>query len=162
MGLCASGDPAAAAARRRNKEIEDELENMMLEETRVMKLLLLGTGNSGKSTILKQFKVLFSGGFTDADFQYFRQTIRKNLLKAFKLLLDACSDFRGEVGELPAEMTAFATSIRGEGAAGKAQWDENFGRNLEALWRNDVVQRMYGMEGKLQLEFVFYGGRARS
>ena len=42
----------------------DELEKHRLAERNVIKLLLLGSGNSGKSTIMKQFKIMHKFGFT--------------------------------------------------------------------------------------------------
>lgn len=58
MGLCASGmGTEQRAALQRSREIDRRnLEHRVREEERI-KLLLLGAGESGKSTIFKQMKV---------------------------------------------------------------------------------------------------------
>ena len=43
-----------------NKLLEEELEKQRQEENAIVKLLVLGTGESGKSTVFKQMKILYS------------------------------------------------------------------------------------------------------
>jgi hypothetical protein len=51
-------------------------------------LLFLGAGESGKSTIIKQMRIIHSGGFTVEERRQTRATIYSNLLIGFKVLLD--------------------------------------------------------------------------
>jgi len=44
----------------KNKQLEEELERQRREEDAIVKLLVLGTGESGKSTVFKQMKILYS------------------------------------------------------------------------------------------------------
>jgi len=44
----------------KDKLLQEELERQQAEEARVVKLLVLGTGESGKSTVFKQMKILYS------------------------------------------------------------------------------------------------------
>ena len=51
----------------RSKLIDKELEKDRLakiEDKKDPRILILGTSDSGKSTLVKQMKILFSGGFT--------------------------------------------------------------------------------------------------
>jgi len=43
-----------------SKALEEELERQQREENAIIKLLVLGTGESGKSTVFKQMKILYS------------------------------------------------------------------------------------------------------
>ena len=44
----------------KSKQLEEELERQNQEDARIIKLLVLGTGESGKSTVFKQMKILYS------------------------------------------------------------------------------------------------------
>ncbi|GAA5991039.1 hypothetical protein JCM10908_006513 [Rhodotorula pacifica] len=52
-----------------------------------VKMLLLGPGSSGKSTILKQMKLIHLSGFTDAEVEMYRQQIFQNLRDGMKACL---------------------------------------------------------------------------
>ncbi len=55
-----------------------------------MKLLLLGSGSSGKSTFAKQMKLLFLEGFSDKEAAVFADVICLNILKNMKALVLGC------------------------------------------------------------------------
>lgn len=50
--------------------------------------LWLGAGESGKSTIIKQMRIIHSGGFPDDERRQNRAVIYSNIIIAFKILLD--------------------------------------------------------------------------
>lgn len=47
-----------------------------------------GAGESGKSTIIKQMRIIHSGGFPEDERRQTRAVIYSNLIIAFKVLLD--------------------------------------------------------------------------
>lgn len=49
-----------------------------------------GTGECGKSTILKQMKILHLDGFTDEEKAQYRLTILQNTVESIQALLQAC------------------------------------------------------------------------
>ena len=49
---------------------------------------MIGAGESGKSTIIKQMRIIHSGGFPDDERHQTRAVIYANLIIAFKVLLD--------------------------------------------------------------------------
>jgi GTPase SAR1 family protein len=67
----------------------------------VTKLLLLGTGNSGKSTVFKQFQLVHSNGFTDAEKQFYRQLMVESTIGTIRRLLQNANDllFEGLIKE---------------------------------------------------------------
>jgi GTPase SAR1 family protein len=52
------------------------------------KLLLLGSSDSGKSTLLKQLKILHGGGFSQQEIQNSKRAIISNLIKDVKSLIE--------------------------------------------------------------------------
>lgn len=49
----------------RSREIDKELQAVHRQFENAIKILLLGTGESGKTTIIKQMKILHINGFTE-------------------------------------------------------------------------------------------------
>ena len=52
------GSGVDSAADLKSKQLEEELERQQQQENAIIKLLVLGTGESGKSTVFKQMKIL--------------------------------------------------------------------------------------------------------
>lgn len=52
-------------------------------------ILFLGAGESGKSTIAKQMKILHLKGYDDTEKVAFRAIIHKNILDCMKTLINA-------------------------------------------------------------------------
>jgi GTPase SAR1 family protein len=68
----------------KNKNLEDYLrvEKKKYQQQRLEpKLLILGSSDSGKSTLLKQMKLLYYGGFKENEIQAARKSIRSNLIQ---------------------------------------------------------------------------------
>lgn len=61
---------------------------------KVVKLLLLGAGESGKSTILKQMKLIYTkDGFTKNEKEEWRVIIFNNILDGLRMTIDAMEEF---------------------------------------------------------------------
>ncbi|KAF4218155.1 hypothetical protein CNMCM8980_009933 [Aspergillus fumigatiaffinis] len=88
---CMSSKQAEAAdkeAVQRTARIDKTLKNDKKLMDRTIKILLLGAGESGKSTIIKQMRIIHSGGFPEDERRQTRAVIYSNLVIAFKVLLD--------------------------------------------------------------------------
>jgi len=73
----------------KHKSIEKQLANDVKARSKVpiLKLLLLGTGESGKSTIVKQMKILHHHGFTKEEEEFYKHLIFRNLLDGVALMV---------------------------------------------------------------------------
>ncbi|KAK7451015.1 hypothetical protein VKT23_012692 [Stygiomarasmius scandens] len=60
------------------------------------KILLLGLENAGKSTVLKQLRILYSGGFSDEERDTYREVVYDTLLNDAHTIIDALK--QGEEG----------------------------------------------------------------
>jgi hypothetical protein len=73
---------------KKGKELQEK-------DNRVLKILLLGPGESGKSTIFKQMHLLYgTDGFNDAVRHNFKQVIRKNVVEWMQGLIKAAERFK--------------------------------------------------------------------
>lgn len=72
---------AEREARRRSREIDAMLARERRSVRRLVKILLLGAGESGKSTFLKQMRIIHGREFDQKALLEFRATIYENVLK---------------------------------------------------------------------------------
>uniref|UniRef100_A0A914P2T5 Uncharacterized protein n=1 Tax=Panagrolaimus davidi TaxID=227884 RepID=A0A914P2T5_9BILA len=72
----------------KNQMIEQELEREKIANKKIMKILLLGGPESGKSTIFKQMKILHMNGFSDLDMINYRYLVYSNVIQATSQLLE--------------------------------------------------------------------------
>jgi len=92
MGACLSSgseDPIKDAESRR---IEKMMNTAYVMESEKIKLLLLGAGESGKSTIFKQMRVLFGAPLTDEERNQITPVVYNNTIASMKLLAQAVMD----------------------------------------------------------------------
>jgi len=66
-------------------EIERRIEQEAKAEKHIRKLLLLGAGESGKSTIFKQIKLLFQTGFDEGELKSYVPVIHANVYQTIKV-----------------------------------------------------------------------------
>ncbi|KAK0437454.1 guanine nucleotide binding protein, alpha subunit [Desarmillaria tabescens] len=87
MGNCASQSDKEEKARSDliDKQLEDDSKKFKKE----CKILLLGSGESGKSTIVKQMKIIHQGGFTPQELDSYRGTVYKNVLESAQGIVQA-------------------------------------------------------------------------
>ena len=76
---------ATGSANQSNK-VERELEKAKQEEEGKVKLLLLGAGESGKSTIFKQMRILYGSPRDDDDLRMYGVVVRSNVVVAVRKL----------------------------------------------------------------------------
>ncbi|GIY49928.1 guanine nucleotide-binding protein G(o) subunit alpha [Caerostris extrusa] len=87
MGACLSLDEEERRAQLRSEEIDKQLAELAKQERNVIKILLLGAGESGKSTLVKQMKIIHSDGFTIDELKSFKPTVLDNILSSMKYVL---------------------------------------------------------------------------
>ena len=87
MGICFGRSKSGATSNAgRNTIIEASIERDKQRIGSEVKLLLLGAGESGKSTILKQMKVIHEGGYGGSERLPFRFAIYSNILDSAQRL----------------------------------------------------------------------------
>lgn len=88
--------PEEAESKARSRKIDKQLAQEKVQYRRQVKILLLGAGESGKSTFLKQMRIIHGKDFDHEALLDFRSTIYSNVLKGMKVLVDARRKLRLE------------------------------------------------------------------
>jgi hypothetical protein len=68
----------------KSKLIEKQNREEALADSDRIKLLLLGIGESGKSTIFKQMRLLYGQGFSEEEVNRYKWTIRSNIIESIQ------------------------------------------------------------------------------
>uniref|UniRef100_A0A9J7YQY6 Guanine nucleotide-binding protein subunit alpha n=1 Tax=Cyprinus carpio carpio TaxID=630221 RepID=A0A9J7YQY6_CYPCA len=85
MACCLSEE--AKEARRINDEIERQIRRDKKEARRELKLLLLGTGESGKSTFIKQMRIIHGTGYSEEDRRGFTKLVYQNIFTSLQAMI---------------------------------------------------------------------------
>lgn len=81
--------------------IDQKIRDDYKESSRIIKLLLLGAGESGKSTLWKQTIALYGQGFDDKSRTDFRANIYQNIMNGMKMLVEKSDEFGGPCATSP-------------------------------------------------------------
>ncbi|KAJ1957485.1 guanine nucleotide-binding protein subunit alpha [Dispira parvispora] len=92
MGCCMSQEDIEG--KRKNEEIENQLKRDRMTMRNEVKILLLGAGESGKSTILKQMKLINDGGYSTEERESFKEIIFSNIVQSMRVILEAMENMR--------------------------------------------------------------------
>lgn len=84
MGICSN-----ASERAKSKNIEKTLQKEKKTESKQIRVLLLGAGESGKSTIFKQMKIIHHKGYSKQECLALRPVIWGNIIRNMKALVAA-------------------------------------------------------------------------
>jgi len=140
MGACAakqqSGDPEQLAA---DKAISAQLKKDRVALAQEVKLLLLGTGESGKSTIAKQMKILYKEGYTDEERLQFISIIHSNIIMAMRAAVDAAE--RNNV-EFPASLQGEVEMFTTNEILFEPKLTDTISKAVKALWENEDIKSL--------------------
>lgn len=155
MGVCGSSmseeDQKAAA---RDKQLNADMKKAKAEEDQKIKLLLLGAGESGKTTVFKQMKILYGSneGITAEEGMLFTPVVYQNVIVSIKILLQEAKN--GNFGEdsgkvVPIVATAEADEV--SQCADEAIIDPVLGKKIKTLWEDPGVQSIWELRHHFQI-----------
>lgn len=91
MGSCLSIDDKAS--REQSEAIDKQIEEDSRKLRKECKILLLGSGESGKSTVVKQMKIINQNGYSQDELLTFRPIVNKNLVDSAQAIVLAMRKF---------------------------------------------------------------------
>eukprot|EP00478_Filoreta_tenera_P000737 GABV01000742.1.p1 GENE.GABV01000742.1~~GABV01000742.1.p1 ORF type:complete len:356 (-),score=134.66 GABV01000742.1:32-1099(-) len=162
-GACSSGLTEEEKARvrwekSRAKQIETNNEKARMSDNTVKKLLLLGAGESGKSTLFKQMITLYGKGYTKEELMGFKGVVYNNTLSAMKTLVEKMEDFEidppdgYQVEDFLLEndsMNDLADEIKD--VPMDSPIDPNLANAVAALWSDVGIQNTFNLRSHYQL-----------
>jgi len=140
MGLfsksCCSCKKCIPKKNKVENEIDKKLELDGIKDKLKMKILLLGSGESGKSTVLKQLKMIHKIEMTQAEIQDYIQSLRRNALQCMNILIEQTQVYQIELtNEESKEKAALLQKLDDE------ETDDSFNIDvadaINYLWKNE-------------------------
>ncbi|XXQ39201.1 G-protein alpha subunit [Plasmodiophora brassicae] len=140
-------EPAAPVP---DQAVQRALEEEALRARDIMKLLLIGPGDSGKSTLFKQTNVVYGTGFTDAERAAFVGEVYNSILSALIALVDACDTLDAD---LDAKIRPEAVAARDllKGVPIGTRIDRRVCDAIRTLWADPGLQNAYAHRSRFQL-----------
>ncbi|KAG7505725.1 guanine nucleotide-binding protein subunit alpha-13 [Solea senegalensis] len=143
---------------RKSKEIDKCINRDKTYVKRLVKILLLGAGESGKSTFLKQMRIIHGKDFDQKAKEEFRATIFSNVIKGIRVLVDAREKLHIRWGKPSNQrhgdtMMAFDTRsamARGHGMV-EPKVFHHYLPSIRALWADQGIQNAYDRRREFQL-----------
>lgn len=109
-----------------------------------------GAGESGKSTILKQMKLIHEGGYSRDERESFKEIIFSNTVQSMRVILEAMESLELPLEDQRAEyhvQTIFMQPSQIEGD----RLDPQVGNAISVLWKDAGVQQCFQRSREYQL-----------
>lgn len=150
LGVCGNNAQAKEweairlAEEKRSHDLEVKMKSVYQDSVKISKLLLLGAGESGKSTIFKQMEGIYGGGWTEEKRREFTTTVYSNCITSIQTLVHMSSELK--------KHDATGTEIS-PNLYEQAEYIKNLDENIEideriaelifAVWWDPGVQRTW-------------------
>ncbi|GFV82531.1 guanine nucleotide-binding protein G(q) subunit alpha [Trichonephila clavipes] len=139
----------AKEQKRINQEIEKQLRKDKRDSRRELKLLLLGTGESGKSTFIKQMRIIHGSGYVDEDKRNFIKLVYQNMFMAMQSMIKAMKKLEIEYKD-PANLKN-AEIVQSVDFEMVTTFEIQFVKAMRALWNDPGIQECYSRKREYQL-----------
>ncbi|XP_046912160.1 G protein alpha s subunit isoform X1 [Dermatophagoides farinae] len=153
FGGSGSKNDAEEDKRRReaNKRIEKQIQKDKQIYRATHRLLLLGAGESGKSTIVKQMRILHVNGFSEEEKKQKIEDIKKNIRDAILTITGAMSTLVPPILLEDPNNQWMVDYIQDVASSPDFDYPPQFYEYTEALWRDRGVQATFERSNEYQL-----------
>jgi len=153
MGTCSSAPPLSPEEEeirkkeeKRNKILDNEMEEEKQKDRAINKLLLLGAGESGKSTLFKQLMSLYGKGFPEEERKRYVAFVHQNIIVAIKTLCQHSKKYGPVADNLASFAEDFSTNYSGEETV-----DQAIAEQVASLWADPGIKQTYEHRAQYQL-----------
>ena len=145
MGCLSSKSGEKSRETAMDKKISKDQHASMRRQEDIIKLLLLGAGESGKSTIFKQMKILYGQAWDSDEMLSLKPVVFANIIQNMRLVLEYAEVNGFDLGDLAGAAKTFISLPDDADVAG-----EN-GKLVKKLWGNAGVKEAWGKRSGFQV-----------
>lgn len=128
-----------------NRKIDKDQHASLKRQEDIIKLLLLGAGESGKSTIFKQMKILYGTQWDSDEMNSLRPVVWANIVQNLKYVLDFV-----ELNAIDLEKDADIGKQLSL-LADEAELNPELGKKIKKLWSNPGIQDAWSRRSNFQV-----------
>jgi len=133
------------------KQISDQIDKELKKDKQNdIKLLLLGTGESGKSTFVKQMKILYGQGFSEEERKEYKLDIIQNIVGGIQTLITGMDTLNISY-ENPINLTWSAQLLNLDLSEQGDTIDPLSLSYIKDVWADEGIQKCYNQRSKLQV-----------
>ncbi|XP_063907978.1 guanine nucleotide-binding protein G(s) subunit alpha-like isoform X2 [Zophobas morio] len=137
--------------KRHSDDIDKWLQGEKMEFVKTHRLLLLGAGESGKSTVIKQMQLIHGEKFSEGLRRQRRDDIRNNLLEAIASIVRAMGSIEPPVQLDSAEHETMAKWVVEYATKQGFDYPSEFYQYTKVLWKDRGVQATFERSNEYQL-----------
>jgi guanine nucleotide-binding protein G(i) subunit alpha len=142
--ICCGSKVVDQEQRTKSEQIDHLIRQDRSRLNKKVKILLLGTGESGKSTFFKQIKILFMNGFTATELNSYRNLIRETALRSIQKLISAASTLHLKVSSRIKEDCKNIMKI--------TDLKEEHGSIIKRVWQDKGIQAAWSRANEFQID----------
>jgi guanine nucleotide-binding protein G(o) subunit alpha len=134
-----------------SRNIDRKLKEDGMQAAKDVKLLLLGAGESGKSTIVKQMKIIHEGGFTQEDNKQYKPVVYSNTIQSIVAILRAMNTLNIPFGDPDRAADARIVNDVIQAMEDTEPFSEELLEAMKRLWADSGVQDCFARSNEYQL-----------
>ena len=138
-------------AQERSKALDKQLKEDAERAAKDVKLLLLGTGECGKSTILKQMKIIHMDGYTKEDFEQYKEVVYSNTIQSLATIVRAMETLNIPFGDSNRERDAGMVLDKISRMADTEPFEPELLDAMKRLWADSGVVQAFNRANEYQL-----------
>ncbi|XP_051930812.1 guanine nucleotide-binding protein subunit alpha-11-like [Hippocampus zosterae] len=132
-----------------DNEIKKQLRKQKRMERQQVKVLLLGTGESGKTTFIRQMRIIHGRGFSEEDRKEFAKCIFQNIFTAIKAMTGAMNTLKIPYSNPDNEF--YASKVENVNTLHITKLERDYVDAIRRLWADSGIRVCYSRRCEYQL-----------
>ncbi|CAF4090810.1 unnamed protein product [Adineta steineri] len=141
----------AREQKQRNREIEKQLLHDKKYQHQELTLLLYGAEGSGKSTFIKQMRMIYGTGYSEEDKRSFVKLIYQNVFMAMQSMIRAMDTLEIQYRDKRNEVQEYAALIRSVDYKTVTILEPQYVEAIKSLWNDRGIKECYDRRREYQL-----------